>query len=184
MDIKYHIETAWRHCIGNIIPLIILTLILAAVSIISLGILAPAAFAGYTHSLFQLLQYNREPKAQDIFSQLRLFIPLLIFGVLVFIITIIGFTLFVIPGILFTLIIGYTCFYMIPIMVDKELGLLDAIMESISMVTQSKLSDHIIVFIIFVALTTIGGSSFIGFLFLQPFATLFLLSVYEQINQS
>ena len=56
MDIKYHIETAWKHCIENVVPLIILTLVLAAVSIFSIGILAPVAFAGYTHSLFQLLK--------------------------------------------------------------------------------------------------------------------------------
>ncbi len=57
MDIKYHIETAWKHCIENVVPLIILTLVLAAVSIFSVGILAPVAFAGYTHSLFQLLKH-------------------------------------------------------------------------------------------------------------------------------
>ncbi|WP_299981104.1 hypothetical protein [Desulfobacula sp.] len=182
MNMKYHIETAWENCINNIVSLIILTLVAAAVSIVSIGILAPVAFAGYTHSLFQLLKHNREPKAQDIFSQLRLFLPLFIFGLVVFIITVIGFTLFVIPGILFTIIMGYTCLYMIPIMVDKQYGLLDAIKKSISMVTSSHLSDHIIVFIIFAALTTIGGSSFVGFLFLQPFATLFLLSVYETIK--
>ncbi|MCK5164744.1 MAG: hypothetical protein KAQ72_13550 [Desulfobacula sp.] len=182
MDIKYHFETAWKHCIGNIVPLIILTLVVAAVSIVSIGILAPVAFAGYTHSLFQLLKTNREPKAQDVFSQLKLFLPLFIFGLVIFIIAIIGFTLFVIPGILFTIIIGYTCLYMIPIMVDKKYGLMDAIKKSISIVTSSHVTDHIIVFVIFCALTTIGGSSFIGFLFLQPFATLFLLSVYEKIK--
>lgn len=182
MNIKYHIETAWKHCIDNIVSLIILTLVVAAVSVVSIGILAPVALAGYTDSLFQLLKHNREPKAQDVFSQLRLFLPLFIFGLIVFIITIIGFTLFVIPGILFTIIIGYTCLYMIPIMVDKKYGLLDAIKASISMVTRPHLSDHIIVFIIFAALTTVGGSSFIGFLFLQPFATLFILSVYEKIK--
>ena len=182
MNVKYHIETAWKHCINNLVSLIILTLVTAAVSIVSIGILTPVAFAGYTHSLFQLLKHNREPKAQDVFSQLRLFLPLFIFGLVVFIITVIGFTLFVIPGILFTIMMGYTCLYMIPIMVDKQYGLLDAIKKSISMVTSSHLSDHIIVFIIFATLTTIGGSSFVGFLFLQPFATLFLLSVYEEIK--
>ncbi|MBU8910435.1 MAG: hypothetical protein KOO65_04120 [Desulfobacterales bacterium] len=182
MNMQYHIETAWKHCISNIVPLIILTLVAAAVSIVSIGILAPVAFAGYTHSLFQLLKHNREPRAQDVFSQLRLFLPLFIFGFIVFIISIIGFTLFVIPGILFTIIMGYTCLYMIPVMVDKQYGLLNAIKKSISMVTRSHISDHIIVFIIFSALTAIGGSSFIGFLFLQPFATLFLLSVYEEIK--
>ncbi len=179
MDIKYHIETAWKHCIENVVPLIILTLVLAAVSIFSVGILAPVAFAGYTHSLFQLLKRNKEPKAQDIFSQLRLFWPLFLFTLAVFIITVIGFTLLVLPGIIFTIIIGYTCLYMIPIMVDKKSGLIDAIKESISMVTRPPVTDHIIVFIIFGALTIVGGSSFIGFIFLQPFATLFLLSVYE-----
>lgn len=182
MNMKYHIETAWRYCINNIISLIILTLVTAVVSIISIGILAPVAFAGYTHSLFQLLKYNREPKAQDVFSQLRLFLPLFIFGLVVFIIILIGFTLFLVPGILFSLIISYTCLYIIPIMVDKQYGLLDAIKKSISMITSAHLSDHIIVFIIFMALTAAGGSSFIGFLFLQPFATLFLLSVYETIK--
>ena len=179
MNIKYHIETAWKHCIENVVPLIILTLVLAAVSIFSVGILAPVAFAGYTHSLFQLLKHNKEPKAQDIFSQLRLFWPLFLFTLAVFIITVIGFTLLVLPGIIFTIIIGYTCLYMIPIMVDKKSGLIDAIKESISMVTRPPVTDHIIVFIIFGALTIVGGSSFIGFIFLQPFATLFLLSVYE-----
>lgn len=182
MDVKYHIETAWHHCIGNAVSLIILTLVFAAAGILSFGILVPVAFAGYTHSLFRLLNTGREPKAQDIFSRLNLFVPLFLFGLIVILITIIGFTLFVLPGIVFTLIIGYTCLYMIPVMVDKKFGLLDAVKKSISIVTNSHFKDHVIVFFIFYALTTIGGSSFIGFLFLQPFATLFLLSVYEDIK--
>jgi hypothetical protein len=182
MNIKYHIETAWKCCIGNIVSLIILTLVVAAVSFFSIGILAPVALAGYTQSLFQLLKHNREPKTKDVFLQLKLFFPLFIFGLIVFIITIIGFTLFVIPGILFTIIIGYTCLYMIPVMVDKQYGLLDAVKASLAMVTRPHIADHIIVFIIFAALTAVGGSSFIGFLFLQPFATLFILSVYEEIK--
>ena len=182
MDMKYHIETAWTHCIDNIVSLIILTIVVAGVGIFSIGILAPVAFAGYTDSLFQLLKYNRKPMPRDVFSQLRLFWPLFIFGLAVFIITIMGFTLFVIPGILFTLMIGYLCLYMIPILVDRQFGLWDAVRQSISMVTTTPFADHIIGFIIFFTLTTIGGSSFIGFLFLQPFATLFLLSVYESVK--
>lgn len=180
MDIKFHIETAWKLCINNIIPLVILTLVLCAVSVVSLGILAPVCFAGYFHALNQLMRSNREPKAQDIFSQMRLFFPLFVFGLVVCILAIIGFTLFVIPGIIFTVIVAYTCLYMIPIMVDLEYGLMDAVKKSYAMVTKDRVVDHIIVCIIFSALTTIGGSSFIGFLFLQPFATLFLLSAYEQ----
>jgi hypothetical protein len=182
MDIKYHFVTAWKHCINNMLALVILTLVLTAVSVFSFGIMGPTASAGYVYSLLQLLKNNREPKAQDIFSQLKLFFPLLIFGILIFTITIIGFTLFIIPGILFTLIIGYTCLYVIPIMVDQNVGLFDAIKKSFTIAIDSHFTDNIIVFIIFAALTTMGASSFIGFLFLQPFVTLFTLSVYEKIK--
>ena len=180
MNMKEHIMAAWRIGLDHFVPLVILTLVLSAVSIISIGILAPVAFAGYTQSLHLLMRQNREPRAQDIFSQLRLFFPLLVFSIVILIVSIIGFTLFVLPGIVFTIIVGYTCMYMIPLMTDRQFGLIDAIKKSTAMVTTRPIADHIVVFLIFYALTTVGGSSFIGFLVLQPFATLFLLSVYDQ----
>ncbi len=179
MDIKYHVEAAWKLCIGNALSLILITLVTAAVSVVSIGILAPVAFAGYTHSLLQLKRFNREPKVQDVFSKLGLFLPLFIFGLVVFVISLISFTILVVPGIVFSLIIGYSCLYMIPLMVDKNYKLLDSIKKSTAMVTGARITDHIVVFILFFALTAIGGSSIVGFLLLQPFATLFLLSVYE-----
>lgn len=180
MDMKDHILSAWRIGLDNFTPLIILTLVLAATCVLSLGILMPVAFAGYTWSLYMLLLQQREPRAQDVFSQLRLFFPLLCFSILVLLITAIGITLFILPGILFTIIVGYTCLYMIPLMVDKNFGLIDAVKKSTAMVATQPVADHVVVFLIFYALTTIGGSSFVGFLILQPFATLFLLSVYDQ----
>ncbi len=177
---KDHILKAWQIGIDNFVSLIILTLVLAAVSMVTIGILAPVAFAGYTWSIHQLKANNREPKPKDIFSQMKLFVPLFFFTLMVFIVSAIGFTLFILPGVLFTIIVGYTCLYVLPLMVDKRFGLIDAIKKSISMVTGTHVADHIVVFLIFYALTTIGGSSFIGFLVLQPFATLFLLSVYEE----
>ncbi len=182
MNMKYHFETAWKHCMGNIVPLLILTLVLAAVSIVSIGILAPVAFAGYTHSLFQLLKYNREPKAQDIFSQLTLFLPLFILTLIIIVISIIGFTLLIVPGILFLITVGYLSLYMFPILIDKQFGLIDSIKKSIAMVTTAPITDHLVVFVIFYALSLVGESSFIGFIALQPFATLFLLSVYEKVK--
>jgi uncharacterized membrane protein len=179
MDIKDHIITAWKTGLDHLVPLVIHTLVLAAVSAVTLGILAPAAFAGYAWSIHMLLTQKREPRAQDIFSQLSLFFPLLGFSILIFIITAIGVTLFILPGIVFVLIVGYTCLYMMPLMIDKKFGLIDAIKRSTAIVTTRPVSDHVVVFLIFYALTTVGGGSFIGFLLLQPFATLFLLSVYE-----
>lgn len=179
MDMKNHFEAAWHLCINNFVSLVILTLVFGAVSFISIGILAPVAFAGYLHSILSLIREDREPAAQDVFSQLRLFLPLFLFSAVVFIITLIGTTIFILPGIIFILIVGYLCLYMVPVMVDKKFGLIDSIKKSISMVTRTRTADHVIVFIIFYALTSIGGGSFLGFLFLQPFATILLLLAYE-----
>ena len=67
MDFKHHIETAWNLTLGNIVVLIISTLVMVAVSSLTLGIMAPVTMAGYTQSLLQLVRNGREPKVQDLF---------------------------------------------------------------------------------------------------------------------
>ena len=185
MDFKRHIETAWNLTLANIVSLIIMTLVLVAVSSLTLGILAPVTFAGYTQSLLELIRNGREPKVQDLFSHMNLFLPLLGFGIAVFVATSIGFMLLFLPGILIVVAITFCCIYMIPLMTDKNLAIVDAIKESYAMGRHGELVDHVVVVIIFMAISMIGGTVFIGVLFTQPLATLFLLSTYEEkINTS
>jgi len=184
MDFKYHLETAWKMTLRYIAPLIFMTLAMIGISFISIGILAPVTMAGYMHSILLLIRDEREPKIQDIFSHMRLFLPLLLFGIVVFIITMIGIILLFLPGILFALVVAFCCIYMLPLMTDRNLGLIDAVKESFSMVTKEKLSDHIVVFILFIGISAIGSSIFIGSLFTQPLATVFLLSIYERLEKS
>ena len=61
MDFKKHLETAWKLTIANLIPLIFMTLVMAVVSVLTLGILAPVTLAGYIHSLILLVREGREP---------------------------------------------------------------------------------------------------------------------------
>ncbi len=180
MDFKRHIETAWNLTLANIVSLIIMTLVMVAVGSLSLGILAPVTMAGYTQSLLQLIRNGREPRVQDLFAHMSLFLPLLGFGIAVFVVTAIGFMLLFLPGIVIVLGITFCCIYMLPLMTDKNMGLVDAVKESYAMGRRGELVDHVIVVIIFMAITTIGGSVFIGVLFTQPLATLFLLSTYEE----
>ena len=180
MDFKYHLETAWKLTIKFILPLVFLTLVWLGVSIITLGILAPVTFAGYVHAILRMLREGREPKLPDIFSQMHLFIPLLGFGLVVVILCAIGFMLFVLPGIILGLGISFICLYMIPLMVDRDMGIVDAVKLSTAMTTQENPVDHVIVLIIVWAVTAIGSSFFITALFTQPFATIFLISVYEE----
>ena len=184
MDFKYHLEIAWEMTLQYIAPLIFMTLAMIGISFITLGILAPVTMAGYMHSILLLIREGREPKVQDIFSQMRLFLPLFCFGLVVLIITMIGMMLLFLPGVLFLLAVSFCCIYMLPLMTDRNLGLIDAVKESYAMVTKEKLVDQIVVVILFVAISAIGSSVFIGSLFTQPLATIFLLSVYETLGKA
>lgn len=180
MDFKRHIENAWNLTLKNIVSLILLTLVFVGVSFLTLGILAPVCLAGYIQSLLLLVRNGREPKVQDLFSHMRLFLPLLGFGLAVLVVTSIGFALFFLPGILIAVAITFCCIYMLPLMTDREMTVLDAVKESFEMSRRGEIVDHVVVVIIFMAITMIGGTVFIGVLFTQPLATLFLLSTYEE----
>ncbi len=180
MDFKHHILAAWNLTIDHIVAVILTTLVMIAISTLTLGILAPVTLAGYTQSLLHLMRSGREPRVQDLFTHMNLFLPLLGFGILVFLATLIGFMLLFLPGILVMLAVTFCCIYMIPLMTDRGLGLTAAIRQSYAMARQGALVDHAVVIILFIAINMIGGSVFIGVLFTQPLATLFLLSTYEE----
>jgi len=184
MDFKYHLENAWKMTLQYIAPLIFMTLAMIAISIITLGILTPVTMAGYMHSILLLVRERREPKIKDIFSQMRLFLPLLCFSIVVFIITMIGLMLLFLPGVVFLLAVSFCCIYMLPLMTDRNLGLIDAVKQSYFMVTKESIVDHIVVFILFIGVSAIGSSLFIATLFTQPLATIFLLSVYETLGKA
>ncbi|MHC4791687.1 MAG: hypothetical protein ACYS8Y_09675 [Planctomycetota bacterium] len=180
MEFKTHLTEAWELTLEFISQLIVLTLVMFLVWFLSFGILVPVTFAGYIYSILLLIRQGREPKIQDLFSQLNLFLPLFGFGIMVCAATVIGFIFLVLPGLLIALATAFICLYMIPLMIDKNLGLFDAIKKSYSMAMQGALVDHIVVVIIFIGINAVGSSVFIGSLFTQPLATIFLLSVYEK----
>jgi len=179
MDFKKHIETAWRLTIRFIAPLIIMTLLLSVVGFLTLGILGPVTLAGYFQSILLMVREGREPKVQDLFSEMRLFFPLLAFGIVVVLAIFVGFLMLVLPGFLIALGVGYFCLYMLPLMTDERMSLMDAVRGSFQLTTQGQLVDQVAVFILFVGISAVGGSVFIAWLFTQPLATVFLMSVYE-----
>jgi hypothetical protein len=157
-----------------------MTLVMIAASLFTLGILGPVTMAGYMQSVLLMIRDGREPKVQDVFSHMRLFFPLVLFGVMVFLAALIGFALLVLPGIAVVLAVAYCCLYILPLMTDKGLGLFDAVKESYSMTTKGSWVDNLTVFIIFIGVIALGSAVFIGALITQPFATIFLMSVYEE----
>ncbi len=181
MNFKHHLERAWRLTIDNLVPLILMTLVMVVVSFLTLGILAMVTLAGYTKSILLMVRSGREPRIGDIFSEMRLFLPLLGYSVVVVIVTSIGFALLFIPGIILACAIAWASLYMLPLMVDRGMGVVEAFKESFRIVSSREdIMDHIVLLILLVGISAVGSSVFIGWLFTQPFAMILLISAYEE----
>jgi len=180
MDFKYHIETAWKLTLTHIVSLVLMSLVMALVTGFTFGILGPVTMAGYIQSVLLMLREGREPKVQDVFSQMRLFFPLLGFGVVAFIAILIGFLVLFLPGFLIIVAATFCCLYMLPLMTDKKLDVVDAVKESYRMAVRDQILDHIVVVALYMGIIALGSSVFIGFLFTCPLANVFLASVYNE----
>ncbi len=185
MNFREHFETAWNITLKNIAILIVMTLVLIILSFLTLGILSPVLMAGFMHSVLLLLREGREPGIRDLFSHINLFFPLFGFSILVSVFAFIGFVLFVLPGIIVLLAVSYCCLYMLPLMTDQRAGVFKAVKDSFTMVKEGDIIDDLAVFIIFIGLLSVGSTTLIGYLFAQPFAVVFLISVYlEKTKQA
>lgn len=180
MDFKTHLMRAWELMLKFIVPLVLMTLVMFAVSFVTLGILAPVTMAGYMQSVLRLIREKREPKIGDIFAHMNLFLPLLGFAIVCAIAVMIGFALLVIPGLVLVIALAVGTLYMLPLMTDKNMGLVDAVKESFRMSFKENLGEHIVVILIFWVIQFIGGSIAVGTLFTTPIATLFLMSVFDE----
>lgn len=180
MDLQKHLENGWKSFVRFIGPSLLLTFVLFVVMFLSLGILAPVTSAGYYQSLLRARREGRPPEVKDLFSHMSLFLPLFLFGLIAFIVITIGFIFLILPGLVLMLLLAFGCLYLLPLMTDQKLGLIEALKQSWDMAVQDPIADHIIITIVYVALISVGGSLPFVILLAQPLATYILLSFYDE----
>jgi uncharacterized membrane protein len=180
MDFKKHFETGWQNTLQYIGPVILLTFVQIIAIIISFGILAPVTTAGYFKSLLLAARDGRTPDIKDLFSEMRLFFPLLGLSIIIMITVGIGFMFLIIPGLLLSLFVIFASLYLIPLMIDQKMGLIDALKGSWEMAIREPIADQAIITIVYVAILSIGGSIPFAIIVAQPLATFILLSVYQE----
>jgi hypothetical protein len=180
MDFKKHIETGWQNTLQFIGPVLLLTFVQIVAIIISFGILAPVTTAGYFKSLLLAAREGRTPDIKDLFSEMSLFLPLLGFSIVVLIAIGIGFMFLIIPGFIVSLFVIFASLYLIPLMVDQRLGLIDAVKKSWEIAIREPIADQAIITIVYVAILSIGGSIPFAIIVAQPLATFIVLSVYQE----
>lgn len=179
MDFKDLFERVWK-VFTNFLPAMLLnTVVLIGVSIVTLGILQPVAIAGYTQSLLLALRDQRRPEVRDLFAYMGLFWPLLGFTILLFLAIMLGLVVLLLPGIIVGLVATFFCLYMLPLMTDRGMELVDAIRESSRLAMEKPVVDHLVVVAIYIGLVSMGQSVILGVLFTLPLATLFVLAAYE-----
>lgn len=180
MNFMQHLEKAWLSTLGFIGPVLLITVVQILVTIVSFGILAPVTAAGYTQSLLQAQRDGRPPEIRDLFSTMSLFLPLFGFFLLVSIAIIIGFMFLVLPGFAVAFLVIFVTMYMIPLMTDRGMPLMEAVKSSWEMATRPPITDQLAVSLACLIILSVGGSIPFAILVAQPFAMFLLLSVYEQ----
>jgi hypothetical protein len=180
MDFKNLVVGSWHLTLNFIGPVLLITFVQVLLMFFSFGILAPVTTAGYVHSLLRAARDGRPPEVKDLFSQLRLFFPLLVFFLVALVPVVIGFFMLVLPGFIIMAFIAYGAFYLLPLMTDRELGLFDGLKESWDMVMQPPVSEHIIIVIIYVAIISLGSYVPFAFLITQPLATFIMVGAYQE----
>jgi hypothetical protein len=180
MDFKQHFERSWQVLTAFFAPILVNTLVLIVISVVSLGIMMPVVSAGYMQSLLLALREERKPDIKDLFAHMDLFFPLLGFTVLFVILVCIGMIMLILPGIAVLLAGTFFLVYMLPLMTDQNMGLIEAVKESARMALEKPVSEHIAVVAVTVILDSIGSSIAIGTLVTHPYACIFILSAYEE----
>ncbi len=180
MDFKNLIEESWSSTTRFIGPVLLLTIVMIVLCMVSLGILTPVLTAGYMQSLLLAMRDKRQPEVGDLFSQMRLFLPLFFFSILVIAAIVIGFVLLILPGIAVIIFVSFAAFYLLPLMTDRGYGLVDGLKESWRLATKAPISDHLVTTVIYMVIMSLGGAVPFAFLVAQPLATSFLVAAYER----
>ncbi|MDX9895211.1 MAG: hypothetical protein RBS34_07190 [Desulfofustis sp.] len=180
MDIKNLFVSAWQHTVTFIGPVLLVTFVQMVLIVVSLGVLAPVTTAGYVQSLLLAVREGRPPEIKDLFSQMKLFFPLLLLFIALAIVIFIGFSFLVLPGFVAAGVIAFAAFYLLPLMTDQGLGVLDALKKSWEIAVRPPITDHVIVAIVYVAIMSLGGSLPFAFLLTQPLATFIQVAAYQE----
>jgi len=154
LDIGLVFKQGWRLFVKDIGPLIVGALIVAALSIVTLGILAGPLTAGLYGMVVKRVRDGQQPDVGDVFGQMNrfwsFFAAALVLGILIGLasLTIIG-------GILLATI----WLYVFPLMVDRGLGLGEAMRTSYEMVTQGGFWEHLALVIVFVVIASLANGA-------------------------
>ena len=166
LDIARVLKQAWRLFVDDIGPLIIGALVACILTVLTLGILAGPLAAGLYGMVVGRVRDGRRPEVGDVFGQFHRF-GAFFFAALVLVVLIGLASITIVGGILLATI----WLYVFPLMVDKRMGLGEALGASYRLVRENGFWEHLVLVVLFAIIGSIGGPAFLITLPFQITAT-------------
>ena len=153
LDIGLVLKQAARLFVKDLAPLLIAGLITGVLSVLTLGILAGPLFAGLYGMVIGRVRDGRQPQVGDVFDGLQRFWSYLAAALVL--VVLIGLASITIVG---GFLLATIWLYVFPLMVDRGLGVGEAMKASKDLVLKSGFWEHLaLVIVLFVVLSVANG---------------------------
>ena len=153
LDIGLVLKQAARLFVKDLAPLLIAGLITGVLSVLTLGILAGPLFAGLYGMVIGRVRDGRQPQVGDVFDGLQRFWSYLAAALVL--VVLIGLASITIVG---GFLLATIWLYVFPLMVDRGLGVGEAMKASKDLVLKSRFWEHLaLVIVLFVVLSVANG---------------------------
>ena len=171
LDVGLTFKGGWNAFTADIVALIVGALIACILSVVTLGILAGPLAAGLYSMVVGRIRDGRPARIGDVFSCMDRFWGFL-WAAIVLVVLIGLASLTIVGGVLLATI----WLYVFPFMVDRKMGLTDAMSASYHQVVDNGFWEHLVLLVIVVAIGAVGNG-WIGIL-TTPFTIALIAGAY------
>ena len=151
LDVGLSFKGGWNAFTADIVPLLVGGLIAGILSVVTLGILAGPLVAGLYSMVAGRIRDGRRAEIGDVFSCMDRFWSFL--GAAIVLVVLIGLaSLTIVGGVLLATI----WLYVIPLMVDRKMGIYDAMAASYHLVVDNGFWEHLALTVVLIALNVVA----------------------------
>ncbi len=151
LDVGLSFKGGWNAFTADIVPLLVGGLIAGILSILTLGILAGPLVAGLYSMVAGRIRDGRKAEIGDVFSCMDRFWSF--FAAAIVLVVLIGLASLTIVG---GILLATVWMYVIPLMVDRRLGVYDAMAASYHLVVDNGFWEHLALTIMLIALNAVA----------------------------
>jgi hypothetical protein len=171
LDFGYVFKKAASTFVDDIAPLFLATLIATVLSIVTLGVLIGPLYAGLCSMVITRVRDARSPRVGDVFSCMDRFWSFL--GASIVLLLAIGLASITVIGGVFLATIWL---YVIPFMVDRRMGVFEAMAASKDVVMRGGFWQHLVLIILLFVVSAVGHGPLA--LLTVPFSVAVVLVAY------